>query len=280
MLTAWQGREEERAELIRATERKASGRGAGRLTGAAAYASGGAEQRPGPVRGRPRRCPGRSSSSSTISFLRPRPSGAQPHGRRRAGRGGRQDRRHRAGPGHGLAVRTHPGDPHRVGVGIEARILALAKTARLQTSSTGNRSSRLGFDVRIRAELARSRLLYGSGCDDRAAAATREQRRCSSHAGRDGYTHSPSCWELRRPAAHPPASATFGRMAACGCRQRRADGPGGPGRAAGQGRAVQPGDRRQAVHQPGHPPSTTSATVSTCSGSAPAVSSDPVPPAD
>ena len=39
MLTAWQGREEEAAELIRATERKASGRGAGRLTGAAAYAS-------------------------------------------------------------------------------------------------------------------------------------------------------------------------------------------------------------------------------------------------
>ena len=39
MLAAWQGREEEAAELIRATERKASGRGAGRLTGAAAYAS-------------------------------------------------------------------------------------------------------------------------------------------------------------------------------------------------------------------------------------------------
>ena len=52
MLAAWQGREQEASELIQATVQMAAGRGRAVLAVVAAWASGGAGQRPGPVRRR------------------------------------------------------------------------------------------------------------------------------------------------------------------------------------------------------------------------------------
>ena len=135
-------------------------------------------------------------------------------------------------------------------LGIEARVRALLSDGeRRRAAGTASRSS--GWAARRSArELARGHLLYGEWLRrERRRGEAREQLR-TAHEMLDamGIRRSP-----RGPGRELLATGET-RPQAHRRDRRRADRPGGPGRAAGPRWPVQPADRRPAVHQRAHGP--------------------------
>ena len=134
-------------------------------------------------------------------------------------------------------------------LGIEGRVRALLSEGERPRSATASRSSMLGR-TRVRAQLARTHLLYGEWLrrENRRADA-REQLRTAHEM-------------LEAMGAEAFAERARRELLATGETVRKrasetsdaADCPGGPSRPAGPRRPVQPGNRRPAVHQLAHGP--------------------------
>ena len=140
--------------------------------------------------------------------------------------------------------------PTEWALGIEARVRALVSDGQAADGCYRESVERL-VRTRVRAELARSHLLYGEWLRRQGRRVDAREQLRTAHDMLDAMGMAAFAERARRelrghrrdrPQAHRPGRG--GR--------RAADRAGGPGRAAGQRRAVQPGDRRPAVHQPAH----------------------------
>ena len=245
MLAAWQGREQEASELIQATAQMATERGTGRLAGLAACASA-------------------VLNNGLGRYDAARDAAWQAFERDHLGFGRLvvaelAEAAARTGDValvqaalDWLSERTRA-TPTEWALGIEARVRALLSDGQAADGCYRESIERLGR-TRVRAELARSHLLYGEwlrrqGRRMDAREQLRTARDMLDAMGMAAFAER-ARRELRghrrdRPQAHRPTARAAGAS-------ERADRAGGPGRAAGQGRAVQPGDRRPAVHQPAH----------------------------
>ena len=136
-------------------------------------------------------------------------------------------------------------------LGIEARVRALLSEGEVAERWYRESVERLAR-TRVRAELARSHLLYGEWLRrERRRTEARDQLRIAHRMldgmGLDGFAERArrelrATGEIARKRTDPAASG----------RECAADRSGSPGRAAGQGRTVQHRDRRPAVHQPAY----------------------------
>jgi tetratricopeptide (TPR) repeat protein len=219
LLAAWQGRPQQAAELIQATVQNATGRGTGRLVGFAAYASAVLYNGLGRY----------DAARDAVREVFQRDELAFGHLvvaelAEAAARTGEVTLVQTVLDW--LSERTRV-TPTEWVLGIEARIRALLSDGQAADSSYQESIQRLGR-TKVRSQLARSHLLYGEWL-------RRQSRRVEARE------------QLR--TAHQMLEEMG--MAAFA---QRADRPGGPGGAAGPGRAVQPGDRHPAVHQPAHRP--------------------------
>ena len=191
MLAAWQGREQEASELIQATVQEATGRGTGRLAGLAACASAVLDNGLGrydAARDAAWRAFERDHLGLGHLVVAELAEAAARTGDVSAGQG-------RAG----LAVRAHPGDPHRVGAGDRGPGPRPGQRGRgRRRASTGSRSS--GWAGPGSGPSWPGRTCYtGSGCAGRAAAWTRGS---SCAPPTECWTR----WAWRRSPSGPAAS--------------------------------------------------------------------------
>ena len=144
--------------------------------------------------------------------------------------------------------RARPGTD--LALGIEARARALVSEGDAAEELHREAVERLGRS-RFALDLARAHLALRRVAAPRAASQSMPASSCAPR------TRCSPTWVPRRsrtaPAAScsPPARPSSARRTG---HARRAHGAGEPGRPAGPRRAVEPGDRRAAVHQPAHGP--------------------------
>ena len=241
MLAAWRGQEAQAAELIEATVQEATARGQGRLVSFADYASAvlyNGLGRHDAARDAARRAFQRDQLGYGPFVVPELAEAASRTGDVTLVRAALE----------WLSERTAV-TPTDWALGIEARVRALLSEGEAAERLYRESIDRLGR-TRVRAELARAHLLYGEWLRrERRRTDAREQLR-TAHDMLDAMGIEAFAERARRELAGHRRD----RPQAHRGDQHPADRPGGPDRAAGPRRPVQPGDRRPAVHQRAHGP--------------------------
>ena len=239
MLAAWRGQEAQASELIEATSQEATARGLGTVVNFATYASSVLYNGLG-RHDAARDAAWRAFERDQVGygpFVVPELAEA-------ASRTG--DVALVEAALEWLSERTRV-TPTEWALGIEARVRALLSEGEAAERLYRESIERLGR-TRVRVELARAHLLYGEWLRrERRRVDAREQLR-TAHEMLDAMGIEAFAERARRELLATGETVRKRTVETA----RRAHRPGGPDRAARPRRALEPGDRHPAVHQPAH----------------------------